>query len=252
MKTNKQCILLACGCPRSGTTALWTMLTSNPMIVLGVERYGDYFLRNKTLSEELFTYDRFFDLRNGDTFYTNLDEFSSYYNQARSRFHDAYYIGDKIPRIYESIDNIITDIPSVRIVMTLRDIYEVAMSYKNRQMKNEGHIWPTHFGVEKAVEDWNRSLVSANRQSQNHNFICVSYENMFYSDSDIFIRLYDWLGVEPQSNVNEGTKWMRGRAEVLRNQRCDNLSISDREYIKEYANHKLFYDLSTRYHKIYY
>lgn len=243
MNAQEKKILLVCGCPRSGTTALWTMLISNPNIVLGVERYGAYLQKNETLKKELFTYDRFFDLRGGDTFYQNMEEFTPYYKDAKVRFERASYVGDKIPRAYEYIDNIMLDIPSVRIVMISRDIYEVAGSYKKRQINNEGQTWPAHFGVEKAVEDWNESLLVAKNSLQNNNFLHVNYEEAFYSDSDVFEKLFTWFGLEYHPLSDERLMWMRKRAKELINERRDVLSLQDREYIQKHSNQQVFHEL---------
>lgn len=58
--------LFICGCPRSGTTAMWEMLAQHPQILLGMERYFRRFTPAKFKST-LFGIRRFFTFLTGDT-----------------------------------------------------------------------------------------------------------------------------------------------------------------------------------------
>lgn len=240
---NSKKYLFICGCPRSGTTALWTTLVSNKKIVLGVERYGSYFSHNKTLHQDLFSFERFFDLQPGDTFYSNLNEFSNYYEDAKVNYPDAIWVGDKIPRLYENFDNLIRDTPSAIFIMPLRNIEEVAMSYKIRQLNNEGDTWPADFGVKKAIDDWNLSLDVVNARRNNKNYILLDYDDLFYSDSDIFNKLLGFLDVPIDEKFVGTVTWMRKHAIELRKNRVDILSDQEKMEIESLANMALFNDL---------
>jgi len=216
---------------------------ASQQIVLGVERYGSYFGSHKTLHPELFSINRFFDLRQGDTFYQNLSEFSEYYDKAKPLFQDAIWVGDKIPRLYEQIGNLKRDVPNATYVMPLRNPTEVAMSYKVRQQKNEGYTWPADFGVAKAIEDWNKFVQFAYVNSKSQNFILLDYEDMYYSDSAVFEWLFERLRISFDESIIGTIRWMRNHAREIRQVRHDNLTVEEQTYIRSYAEVDIYENL---------
>ena len=124
--------LFVCGCPRSGTTALQLLLVSHPRIVLGAERYSILARKGKGLHPDLFTKNRFFDIRPRDTFY-DAAKYRSYYDALKPRFDDAAWVGDKAPWLFYSLDYINREFPSAHIIVIVRrNPQDVASSYQVR------------------------------------------------------------------------------------------------------------------------
>ena len=113
--------LFVCGSPRSGTTAMRNFLANDNRIKMGVERYGNLFFR-KPLTTELFEYERFFDLQEGDTFYNELNSFSPYYKKIIDNYEGAEYYGDKIPLLYKYLDRLNEAIPNSKVIIMIRNI----------------------------------------------------------------------------------------------------------------------------------
>lgn len=151
-------LLFLCGCPRSGTTAFWRLLVGDSRIRMGVERYGNRFYTREFLNPEMFEKDRFFSLQEGDTFYPDLVEFNPYYERAKSGYEDATYFGDKIPKLYEYFDRMKETFPGCKLVFIFRNIFDVAASYKARQL-DENDNWS--MGVSDAISDWNNAFACA-------------------------------------------------------------------------------------------
>lgn len=172
--------LFICGCPRSGTTAMWSLLTAAPDIVLGLERYGTrMFASTGGLSPDLFQAERFFDVRPGDTFYNDLDAFHPYYRAARTRFADAAAVGDKLPKLYMRFQALATAFPQSTVVFMLRNIYDVASSYKKRAADPEDATWRRGQGVSAAIDDWTHSIAAFQAFAPTLDVVPVVYEELF-------------------------------------------------------------------------
>src|SRR2546423_1804094 len=93
--------LFLCGVPRSGTTAACQLLNSHPHIVMGVERYK-YLYSNASadgLDRSLFERGRFFEFKDSDTNVLRKGAMAGVYDKMETKFDQALYIGDKLPRI---------------------------------------------------------------------------------------------------------------------------------------------------------
>ncbi len=152
--------LFICGCPRSGTTALWHLLMASPEIFLGVERYAGYMAARRigSLRSHHYEADQFFQLNDGDTHYKDLStfhEFTPYFPQARVKYKQARLIGDKIPRLYDDFANLSQRIPNAKVIFIVGNILDVCESYERRNA-NPDDGWS--LGYEYAIRDWNTSL----------------------------------------------------------------------------------------------
>jgi hypothetical protein len=183
--------IFVCGCPRSGTTAMWRTLSASSEVVVGVERYA---LRMHTLTPELFERERFLALEEGDTFYDDLVGFSAYYRAAAQRYAAAKFVGDKSPRLYEHFDNLQQHFPGATVLVMFRNIYDVAASYKRRALDEGDTAWRRDAGVDAAIKDWTHSIKAFNQHRKGMNLIPVCYEKMF-SDQRHLEGIFERLGL---------------------------------------------------------
>lgn len=219
--------LFVMGCPRSGTTALWNLLVSHPRIVLGVERYGVLGLTPTSLGREHFEYSRFFEVESGDSFYEDLDGFSDYYHVARNRWHEASFVGDKIPLLFHRIDRIDNNFANSKKIMIVRDIYDVASSYLAR-LKNSEDSWKR--GVPEAIEEWNGALSVVESRADDADFLVVHYEELFMRGLGIE-KLFAHLDLDLHPEVLVRYAGLLERALQLADLRKSLLSSSQREFI---------------------
>jgi len=185
--------LFICGCPRSGTTAIWELLSTHPSIAIGLERYHCR-IEEFSLSYEDFELPRFFDLQPGDTFYDDL-AFTPYYAELRPRFEQTTHRGDKIPKLYERFDPLFHTFPDARVVVMFRNLIDVALSYSRRARDPQDPWLPAHT-VRSAIRDWNVSLEQTLRFVwRRENVLCVDYETFFVAGQGLE-RLAEFLGLE--------------------------------------------------------
>ena len=189
--TSKQ-ILFMGGCPRSGTTALWQLLSSHPEIFLGNERYIHAFMRKENPAE-FFGKDRFLDLRERDTHAAVRGQFGRYADPS-AKYDAARIVGDKLPPIYSFYDQIWSAFPEARILYIVRNPLSVAESYEVR-LKDENDDWKHSY--QTAINDWNESVTRTKQEIDSGRPITVvAYERLFAS-RDAIAQVFRALGVEP-------------------------------------------------------
>jgi len=165
--------LFVAGCPRSGTTALWRLLIAHPQICLGDERYSELYWRPE-FGPGLFAADRFWDLRPGDTFYDDLDR--PEYEEMRSRYAKARYVGDKIPFLTH-VFPALTDRfgRGLRVVTIERDLDSVLASYRRRSKAPDDLTW-AGWDDATAVAHWLSARKAAHDVADNPSFLTVQYD----------------------------------------------------------------------------
>lgn len=187
--------LLVCGCARSGTSALTRYLNRHPRVALGMERYNLFAKSGGPICEALFAPDRFLDIRPGDTFYKDFSYFEDYEHIA-AKYGSASIVGDKVPKYYLKYDEIFKTIPDARFVCIIRNIYDVAASYKVRAAR--GTLWPRWRTVPSAIEDWNLSLRQTARHVASGRVHIVPYEEFFLKGTGAEA-LWTFLGLDPDA-----------------------------------------------------
>ena len=186
MNTNHK-ILFVCGAPRSGTTAMHALLTEDPRIVMGMERYGAYL--NDEFGPQLFNKDRFFDF---ETDPRDKKRALPYYGAlAKPRYDTATYVGDKIPLIYLCFDQVANIFPQAKFVVLLRNILDICNSYQNRK-DNPKDDWA--LSVADAVQHWNQLLAFLKKNRADPRIKCIIYEE-FFSDVKYYEGLHQYLGL---------------------------------------------------------
>jgi hypothetical protein len=205
--------LFICGCPRSGTTFLATLLNAHPAVAVGIERYGNRFF-TEPLLPALFEEERFFDLQPGDTFYDDLS-FSRVYADKRDGFARARLVGDKIPLLFRYLDRLHASFPEAKVVFCLRNLLDVAASYQARADNDADLTWHRDKGALAALEDWNEALMAYHRHRRRMNIHLFDYDR-FAADGEAQMQeLASWAGLNWLPVLERRTRRMGERAREL-------------------------------------
>lgn len=227
--------LFISGCGRSGTTALAQLIGSHRSIVMGIERYGKLEREdNFALTEELFATERFLEIREGDTFYSDFDKFHCWDRELKSKIFDPdlKYIGDKKPTLFMVYDRLFEAFPNAKVIFIYRDIYEVAESWNKRA--EHGVNWPKHKDYRQAVTSWNDSLENTLENIRSgKNIVCVNYGDLFIDQKDIS-SIFESLGLDIDDSVKAAWgRLMEMSCRLVKSRGI--LSDEQKEYVKENA-----------------
>ena len=202
--------LFIAGCPRSGTTALTTLLNHDERILLGQERFRKI---RKVLEPFHFSEDVFFNPTERETSWampyrreTVRPGTFADYQALRSRWRSGSVriLGDKAPYYFRQLERLGRVFPEARFVVLVRDLHEVARSYRDRAA-NPADAWPVENDHRLAVRDWGESLHHAHAFAAQDadRLLLVSYARFFFGAADELDRLYRFLGLEPTTQVRE-------------------------------------------------
>jgi hypothetical protein len=189
--------LFVCGCPRSGTTALTKVFNWHPDVLLGMERYAILFRRTPhAMKRELFTVERFLDIREGDCGYKSFDQRVAYSNSPmgnirQEEIRTASVVGDKITQLYKNFDvfeGAEWEGAEVTIVQIIRNIFNVARSYEAR-LKDPKDTWRFNYmdGIKEWTDAISYGLQAAEAKGSRTRFLVVGYENLFERGKDQFL-----------------------------------------------------------------
>ncbi|MAN13790.1 MAG: hypothetical protein CL945_03645, partial [Dinoroseobacter sp.] len=120
-----------------------------------MERYYKKVLTDFSLSGADFAAPRFYELAEGDTFHDRIFPDVDVAPKIE-RFDRLTYVGDKIPTVYEKIDEIVAAIPTTQFLFIVRDVIDVAASYRDRAAQKDA-TWPPEKDHIQAVRDWNKA-----------------------------------------------------------------------------------------------
>ena len=197
--------LFVSGCPRSGTTALTRLLNLHPRIVVGLERYKNVFGRQKFATKDMFEAERFFDFRSDDTNFLpqKSQQAKEFYENARAKFADAAFTGDKYPQFFRFYGGIFKNLPDAKVVFIFRDPAYVAQSWERRSA--DSSVWPTKNDARRAVSYWNDALAYtlAYTQIKKNAFTFVDYEQFFSGKEQSLLELFRLIGAEVTPAIEE-------------------------------------------------
>jgi hypothetical protein len=240
---NKQ-YLFICGCPRSGTTALWRLLIEDKRLALGIERYGNLFFEHR-LSPDLFEQDRFKQVRKGDTFYDDLSGYNPLYTDIVERLPQATFVGDKLPLLYNYFDRLAQSLPGAKILFIIRNIFDVAASYENRANDQADNTWPRDKRTKSAIHDWNKSLHSVQNPPQSLSFKFIEFEALFQNFANIEL-IYDFLQLNLPESIRRVFSGLQNRRAQLEKARTRQLGEADVHLICKTASFGLYRNLLAR------
>lgn len=218
------CLFIA-GCARSGTTALTRLLNSHPDIFVGTELFRTEFSSQSDLFNK--------DLFHGDRYQGKLAEMKESTSTLR-------YIGDKFPAYYRNYDFLFSRFDKAKIIFIVRNIFDVAQSYKARKIHPTN---PWKKGVRRAVKEWNESLESTLIQlKKGRNIEVVCYENILFKPDH---QLLNDLGLRADKSFDKSYKKIANNAKKLDAKRVNILDHNEKLTIMENARFDLYKELLT-------
>jgi hypothetical protein len=201
---------------------------------MGSERYAHLVGTADGIHAALFTRDRFFDQKDGDTFYNIWEE--PYYTTAQSYFDEAKWFGDKLPLLYTQLDHLAERIPQAKLIVLVRNIYDVAASYEARRTNHLDLTWEGG-GVAQAVQDWNQLFESLEKAPKGFEVLTVTYKSLFLERQgpEALLR---FLGIKNTTAVRAAYLRACADAQKLEHERAKahRLSASDISIIRRTAN----------------
>lgn len=226
--------LFICGCPRSGTSALRNVFNADPRFAIGMERYYSRGSNQFSLQRKHFEKSRFYDLQNGDTFWSSLDNCTS----SEASFDDALYRGDKIPLLYKHLQSLFSQMPDSTVLFIVRDIYEVAASYNVRAQDEDDDLWARNQNYKVAVDDWNDSLVHLYQscQERNENVIPVFFDDFFSNDAALGLLMEK---LDLANEYIDFSPFVKKYLDIKSKKKDTRLSDEEKTFISNNANFKL-------------
>lgn len=225
MALNKKSSLFIVGCPRSGTTAMGTLVTTHPSVVMGIERYGHRVQSNDfTLTPDLFERERFCDIQEGDTFYSSFDFAPRAYTNIEKKFETPVWVGDKIPTLYGALPQLFETFgDDVYVIFMIRNIFDIAASYVARKNDPEDS-W--NKDVASAITDWGMSIKSYRTSAYKDRILPIVYEDFFHSEQAM-AQLLQHLNLNVGPEEKAVIRGLVQRSAQLTDQRPRNLSGDD-------------------------
>lgn len=201
MTEQKKRMLLFGGNPRSGTTALTSLLNCHEKIFVSSERFFQFF-KQRTLEPHHFSHEILTDPFAGAPRFESMmrakgmtePEVAKARKGLAQSYDRADFIGDKYPPIYETYDWLWDRFPNATVLYIVRNPVSVAESYRKRL---EAADDPWKLDMEDALTSWNSSVVNTlDALSEGRNIVVVSYERLFSSVTNC-LRLFKALGLDP-------------------------------------------------------
>lgn len=231
--------LFICGCPRSGTTALWRIISAHKNIGIGLERYIGKISPKFLLTPEHFSKERFFSYKEGDTHFSNIEdgEFGPFYKGLESNYSECMYLGDKIPILYTRYEELFKSFENAYVLFIFRNVFDVAQSYENRFNK-ASDTWKKDFKV--AVKDWNISLGRTFQELQKgRNIFCIEYEELFFENYTLD-SILNWLEIDSSDSFIDNYHEVKSYARKVESDRSINMSTPQKKYIMHNANFAIY------------
>ncbi|WP_075190920.1 sulfotransferase [Maricaulis sp. W15] len=181
------------GNPRSGTSALTSLINHHPDAVVGMERYAPLWGRDE-LTPAHFTAEEFFAPRDFDAG-KRAREFERERYQAR--YDKTVLRGDKYPYVTRHLDYITSTFPGCQVLFILRNPLSVSESFQARFDNPDDKAFALD-GIQ-ALTRWNNSLRQlADGLAAGLNIAVVTYERAFAS-REAATRIFETVGLPPES-----------------------------------------------------
>lgn len=236
MEINKRYLFIG-GVGRSGTSSITEIVGSHHRIVLGMERYNKLFRKQEFLIKPLhFEKERFLNIQPNDTFYSDFNKFRVH-KEIPQKWDNALYVGVKYPRFITVYEDVKCTLGEFKLIYIYRNIFDVTESWNRRLI--EANRWPKNRDHKVAVSFWNNSLLATQKlMNQKKDIICVSYEDLFFTEKSIE-PLFSWLGLDLDKKVSEVLARKRKIAPEKKAKK-GHLSTEQKEYIEQNARFDLY------------
>jgi hypothetical protein len=204
---------------------------------------------NSGLEPGLFTKERFFSVKKGDSFFNSFSEVNEkYYDILEAKYESACYVGDKVPLIYERYNDVANSLGGALFVFVFRNIFDVASSYERRKNDKNDILWGNDMDYTRAVRDWNRSLQSTIAAiGEGHKIALVAYEDFFRSPVEPNPTAFSMHGLDIDDKVNRLYERVYKKNTEIEHVREAVLSSAQKYYIMKNANFDLYTTLEKMY-----
>jgi len=202
---------------------------------LGSERFIDRCTRKRfSLGTHLFTQDRFFTYDKYDKRTNDLVTKKDYYNALRKKYASSYYVGDKIPYAFYHFNKLNKAFPNLKVVITLRDIYSVANSYKKRYIDPTDN-WSND--IKRSINDWNDLIKALSRKDLQSKAHIVDYNSFFEpaTSESVFCELLQNLDLEHDDSINNQYQRTLKYSKVIQSNRNKILTKAEIKTIESHA-----------------
>jgi hypothetical protein len=236
-------LFFICGCARSGTTALWQLVSAHLEIAVGVERYINLIHPKFSLSEELFDEKRFFDIKPGDSHFQDfgVGTRGRYYRELKLRYDACKLFGDKIPPLYNFYNELGAAFTGVKILFIFRNVFDVAQSFIARA--EQGVNWPKNRDFKVAVTHWNKSLISTLQYIKTGgDVLCLEYEELFWGGVQPEV-IGSFLGLSTSTQFSEQLDSLVKQSAGLDQKRGDRLTTPQKQFIMHNANFSAYKEI---------
>lgn len=239
--------LFVSGCPRSGTTALTTILNWAPRCFLGQERFNMLFNRDgASFTPSLFTPERIRTFMPMDCGYATFEAQPAYTShfankEALAKLEDAEVLGDKLISLwanFSALEAPAWDGKVVDVLHIVRDVRDVAESYQARFL-NEADNWQADF--EKGVVVWSQSVnrtyewVTRAQATQTRAKVrIVNYDHLFEVALPVFLEncqiLFSELGLNFGNEQHDGLTLVHAASASAREKRNVNSALREKAF----------------------
>ena len=166
---------------------------------MGIERYARALMVAQPSDFDyrgLFRKKRFFEFSELDSA-RNASDHAALYADARRKYDDAIYVGDKVPGLYRRIPFLADVFPACKVIFLLRDPVAVAASWQARA-DNPRDAWPSEHDFVAAVAQWNKALATTMvaKSFLGDDLIVVLYEDVFAEGAPGLARLLAKLDLQ--------------------------------------------------------
>ncbi len=235
------------GCAQSGASVLSKIIGAHQQIIIGIERYNKLMNKNDfKLKDEHFVKERFFNIKEGDTFYNDFFRFEPH-RALHEKWESATFIGLKYSLLDKVFGKIKRTFGSVQYIYIYRSIYNVAES--NNHQKQDSKNLQTINNYLQAVVRWNESLQNVIEElDKGENIICINYENFLFSQKTIE-KVFNSLGLEMDFFTENELKKARRIAMKKKDQKRL-LSFEEYDFITRNAHFELYENLNTNYNTL--
>lgn len=206
------------GSPRSGTTALMSVLNSNNDILISSEENVFRLLKGfrklcgtKETRENIIAQTGMREVSGREVFAKNdvgINNFSSTFalSLLKSLYNELVTVsgkdnpqvcGDKLPGYHEVIGKVLALDNNVKYLHITRNPFDVINSMLRRtELAKQGKDWwKSHTDVGSMIDVWNSAFVNIRKFESNSNVLHIQYEDLVFSEGNVLSEISDFLGV---------------------------------------------------------
>lgn len=186
---------IACGVPRSGTTALASLLNWHPAVFCGVERFPLEAVDHTYFTRETVR-DRAIPSGHLERNIETLDQKG-----------DLVALGDKGPRYFYRLAGSREAFANMKLIFIIRSLPAVFNSWNQRAFNPEDHSWHRGQTGVFAYLDTMQMLYALNRIKESHEALVLGYEQLFFGEREsqhkIISSLFSFLGAPDSAAAHD-------------------------------------------------